>query len=120
MPIRSGRITRTKEKEPAERKAQWDYFKAKRESWNLLHELAGSPFDRKPVDAGDVADGPDEYAVLSDWEQGYRRGEDFVTLKDKTILRVPGLSIDFKVTLADADANLAQRNSRSIGSRSLM
>src|SRR5687768_483337 len=24
--------------DPAERKAQWDYFKSKRDSWNLLHE----------------------------------------------------------------------------------
>src|SRR5947209_8335836 len=37
----------------------WTKFKSKRESWNLIHELAGSPSDHKPEDAADVATNED-------------------------------------------------------------
>src|SRR3989442_286687 len=40
------------EAEPKE--SAWKYFKAKRASWNLLHELAGSPSEHKAIDAADV------------------------------------------------------------------
>jgi hypothetical protein len=88
-------------KGPEQIKAEWDYFKAKRASWNLLHELAGNPDDRKMMDAGDVADNPDEYEHLHKWEQGYRRGLEPVSLKDK-VLKVGNL--EFNLTPAAEDA----------------
>src|SRR5262249_42925019 len=73
-------------------KAEWDYFKAKRASWNLMYEMAASPRpeDRKKIDAGDIADSPEDYKDLSEWEQKFRRWtDDTVTLKDK-ILKADG------------------------------
>jgi len=50
----------------------WVHFKAKRNSWNLLHELAGSPTERKRIDAADVAKSYEEFEVLNTWESGLR------------------------------------------------
>jgi hypothetical protein len=86
---------------PDEKQAQWDHFKAKRASWNLLHELAGSPSDRKPKDAGDVAESPEEYEYLNKWEQGYRRGLELVSLQDK-VLKVGSLEFNLTPTADDA------------------
>ena len=56
---------------PEQRKEQWAHFKAKRNSWNLLHELAGSSSatDQKREDAGDLAADPDEYDLLKKWQE---------------------------------------------------
>ena len=62
------------------------------------------------VDAGDVAESPEEFKELNDWVQGYRRGDEMVTLKDRSILRIPGLNnADFKITFADADAKVPDK-----------
>ncbi|HZZ82296.1 MAG TPA: hypothetical protein VFE62_27610 [Gemmataceae bacterium] len=98
-------------KKPEERKAQWDYFKAKRASWNLIHELAGPGDDRKPMDAGDVATSPEEYEELHKWVTGWWRYNELVVYKDKTIKLQPEsrAPIEVKITLADADAKLPER-----------
>ena len=57
---------------PDQRKENWAHFKAKRSSWNLLHELAGSPTDHRPEDPGDLASDPDEYDLLQKWNVAYR------------------------------------------------
>ena len=83
-------------KEPDERKAQWTRFKAKRASWNLLHELAGPPGDQKFVDAADVAKNLDEYLLLNEWEVAYRRLSDPIEVEGNT-LKVPRLESNPKV-----------------------
>jgi hypothetical protein len=77
-------------KEPEQRKAQWVQFKAKRASWNLLHELAGSPSDHRKQDAADVTNDLDEYLLLKDWEEAYLRMSDPIVIKGNT-LEVPRL-----------------------------
>jgi hypothetical protein len=90
---------------PDEKTAQWDYFKAKRASWNLMYELAAMPRleDRKKFDAGDVADSPEEYKELADWEQRFRRWHETVTVKDK-VLRMGGKEYGLTPIPGDADA----------------
>ena len=66
------------QKEPEQVRAQWNHFKAKRASWDLMHELAGptsptSPSERKKIDAGDVASNPEEFLLLQGWEEGGSR-----------------------------------------------
>jgi hypothetical protein len=51
------------------KKESWTYFKAKRNSWNLLHELAGSPTDHTRIDAADIANSHEEYEILHGWEE---------------------------------------------------
>ncbi len=90
-----------------EKQAQWDYFKAKRASWNLLYELAGSPMpeERKnKIDVADVAQSPEEYEILADWEQKYRRwADESVTLSaDKKALKIGGS--ECSITPAPEDA----------------
>ena len=88
----------------AEVRADWNTFKSKRASWNLLHELAGSPDDRKMVDAFDVTDDPEEYKLLYAWEQKVRRSTETVNLS-KNVLEIPGQNLTLKVAAAaGADA----------------
>jgi hypothetical protein len=58
-----------------ERKAIWGRFHARRASWNLIHELAGSPddHDKKKIDAADVTDSFEVFLLLTEWERAYRR-----------------------------------------------
>ncbi len=88
-------------KGPEAVKAEWDSFKAKRSSWNLMHELAGNPDDHKPKDAGDFAEDPDEYKHLKEWEDGYQHGLEMVSLKDK-VLKIG--TADFNLTPKEEDA----------------
>lgn len=69
-------------------KAEWDYKKAQRASWNLLHELAGPPDDTTPVDALDIANSRDEYIVLTKWVDEFKRSKEpiFVREKDKAFI----------------------------------
>jgi hypothetical protein len=95
-------------KGPEAVKAEWDYFKAKRASWNLMYELAGSPRpdERKKIDAGDVAESPEEYEHLASWEQKYRRwADESVTLSaDKKTLKMGGVEYSITPTPEDAAA----------------
>jgi hypothetical protein len=53
---------------------QWNQFRAKRASWNLIHELAGSPSEPpQKIEAADVAENFDEFLLLKEWERAYRR-----------------------------------------------
>lgn len=90
-------------KGPEQVKAEWDAFKARRESWNLLHELAGNPGDRIKLDAGDVAEDPEEYKYLSEWEKGYENGLKPVTLKVKEKLLKYG-DTEWTITPLPGDA----------------
>jgi hypothetical protein len=83
-------------KEPEQLKARWTLFKAKRASWNLLHELAGPPGAQKFVDAADVAKSYDEYLLLNEWEGAYRRLSDPIEVESNT-LKVPRLESNQKV-----------------------
>ncbi len=76
-------------------KAQWDNFKLNRKSWNLLHELAGSPSAAKTEDAADVTDNLDEYLILREWEEAYHLP---ITVRDKVL----EVSIH-KYTIAELD-----------------
>ena len=69
MPDWSKRYAEKEKLEEPERRQAWDTFKAERASWNLIHELAGSYDEKKPVvvDAGDVAGSIEEYILLKDW-----------------------------------------------------
>ena len=89
-----------------DRISRWNYFKAKRASWNLIHELAGRPGDEKPVDAGDIAGSPEEFAVLHEWEQKYRRGNEEILLSKENVLKVRNIG-EFKLS-PKVDANLAK------------
>jgi hypothetical protein len=54
-------------------KAEWNRFKARRLSWNLLYKLAGYRSEQwEMVDAGDIATSHEEYIVLDPWVKGYR------------------------------------------------
>src|SRR5262249_47047858 len=77
----------------AEKSTSWTAFKARRASWNLLHELAGS--GPLPVEAADVAVTFQEYKALHELKQAYDRYQDervtVVTTKEgKLALSVPG------------------------------
>ncbi len=74
-----------KEKSEDVQKTEWAHFKAKRASWNLLHELAGSPSDHQKEDAGDVAGSLEEYVFLYEWELAYKRSQEPVQVKDQTL-----------------------------------
>ena len=95
-------------KDPEELKADWNRFKADRASFDLIHELAGPPSERRKIDAGDVASNRDEYVLLQEWEEGYRKFTQPITVnvKDSTF-EVPALgnSKTFKWSLADDKQN---------------
>jgi hypothetical protein len=94
-----------------QREAQWTQFKTKRASWNLIHELAGSPSERKPVDAADVTNKLEEYLLLSAWEEAFRHLSDPIIVKGNT-LEVPRLESSqktFKLTPI-GDATLSDRS----------
>src|SRR6516165_8823680 len=55
--------------DPDKVKAAWTTFKAKRASWNLLHELAGPQGERKTVDAADVTKNEAEFKLMNEWEK---------------------------------------------------
>lgn len=100
-------------KDAADLKAEWDRFKASRESWNLLHELAGSYSEKNPVseDAADVTNDRDEYLLLHDWEQAYQRITEPIVVKDNT-LEVPRLESaqkTFKLRPVGADENALKK-----------
>ncbi len=83
-------------------KAKWDQFKARRASWNLLHELAGTYDPDKPVkvDAGDIAADAEEYKIFKSWQEGYQRLSDLIEIKDDK-LKFPGLNkTEFTFTTA--------------------
>ena len=87
--------------DPENKLGRWNYFKAKRASWNLIHELAGRPGDEKPVDAGDIAGSPEEFEELHKWEKGYRRANEEIVLSKETghyVLKVRNVG-DFKLSL---------------------
>lgn len=69
--------------EAAALKVKWDQFKARRASWNLLHELAGTYDPDKPVrvDAGDVAADVEEYKTFKEWAEGNQRLSDPIEIK---------------------------------------
>lgn len=80
-------------KDPAVLKAEWDRFKTNRNSWNLMHELAGPPGDLTPVDAGDVANTREEFILLSKWKVGISRANDPIVVREKEkayVLEVEG------------------------------
>ena len=92
-----------KKKEPAEVQAEWTRFKARRASWNLLHELAGSLSDpRLVVDAGDVATDVDEYILLERWAKGYQTHAEPVVVSgikdDEATLELPKNGPKVKIT----------------------
>jgi hypothetical protein len=102
---------------PAEKKEEltpsaWRYFKAKRNSWNLLHELAGSSAVK--VDAADVADDFAEYKQLNEWLGAVQPTEylgDPVTITlgkgDEIQLEIPTAKIVLTLKPADAAAKNA-------------
>lgn len=99
-----------KKKDEKDVKAEWNRFKSNRASWNLIHELAGSPSDHKPVDAGDVASDVHEYVLLDQWSRGYLTRERLADpivisgVKDsEAALEVPKLA-PIKLTAVDAQA----------------
>jgi hypothetical protein len=98
-------------KETSDRKAQWDSFKASRESWNLFHELAGSYDELRPikVDAGDVARNPDEYAVLHGWYESLHRLSVSVTVEE-TNLKVQAAGYNSPILALDDAAKPALKN----------
>ena len=54
----------------------WHTFKSSRDSWNLMHELAGDPPTLKHhyyIGAADIAESEKEYELLDAWEKAYRR-----------------------------------------------
>lgn len=72
---------------PAVLKAEWDHFQARRASWNLMHELAGAFDEKEPVlvDAADVATNAEEYKILFDWHDGYKRLNDPVVVTENQV-----------------------------------
>jgi hypothetical protein len=102
--------------EPKDRQAQWAYFKSKRASWNLLHELAGYPWDHKKQDAADVTNDLEEYLLLRKWEEAYLRMSEPITLsvKDRTLTIDKADNLKLTVTPIGEDsevkfANLASK-----------
>jgi hypothetical protein len=63
------------------KKDAWTYFKAKRNSWNLLHELAGSPNDRRKIDAADLATNVEDFELLNRWEDGFRKNSESIEVR---------------------------------------
>jgi hypothetical protein len=108
--------------EPEQRKAQWNHFKAKRLSWNLLHELAGDPSDHQKENAADVAKDLDEYLLLQKWDDAHQRLYKPIVVKEKTLV-VPDINKDAKFTLSpgdkDAETELPKLNERQLTVRSL-
>jgi len=104
------------EKTSAEdRRAQWAHFKFCRASWNLLHELAGAPADRRATDAGDIANDHEEFLLLDKWERGHRDFNEPVLINTKeSTLEVPALGANktFKWSFAneaDKDRKLPEK-----------
>jgi hypothetical protein len=76
----------------------WNTFKSYRDSWNLMHELAGdAPTLEKhyKVDAGDVAESKEEYLLLDKWEKAYKRSSESFTVTGAK-LEVPNLVVNQK------------------------
>ena len=100
-----------KKKTQAEVQAEWSQFKASRASWNFIHELAGSPSDSRPVDAGDVATDVDEYVLLDRWSKGYQAHGESVKLSvgkdDEAILELLKSGAKFKITPVGNEAKAA-------------
>src|SRR5205807_540718 len=85
--------------------AEWNQFTARRQSWNLLYELAGyssEKWDKK--DVGDIAGSHDEYILLRKWDEGNKKLSHpiVINVKDKT-LEAPELGKDktFKWSFAN-------------------
>ncbi|MBM3997901.1 MAG: TIGR03067 domain-containing protein, partial [Planctomycetes bacterium] len=98
-----------------DRRAQWAHFKFCRASWNLLHELAGAPADRRATDAGDIANDHEEFLLLDKWERGHRDFNEPVLINTKeSTLEVPALGANktFKWSFAneaDKDRKLPEK-----------
>ena len=98
----------------------WRTFKSYRDSWNLMHELAGdtpTPKEHYKIDAADVAESKDEYDLLDAWEKAYQRSSETFSVKGKT-LEVPGVVINQKILtltlepLGDDKDGLAKLNDK--------
>lgn len=91
------------------REANWRRFKARRESFNLLHELAGAPGDYRAIDAADVSANHDEFKILDEWEKGYRRNSERVRVtnargKEATLELPQAPKLSATIVAVDPDA----------------
>jgi len=109
----------------AERAALWSHFRAKRASWNLIHELAGSPANHDQkffFDAGDVAENFDQFLLLNEWEKAYRRLGEPIQLKDKSlevVCDVDKVTLTFAGDEKDAETELKKLKDKRLTLRSL-
>jgi hypothetical protein len=100
----------------------WNTFKSYRDSWNLLHELAGdipTPEKHYKLDAADVAESAEEYKLLDEWEKAYKRLAEPISVKG-TKLETPNLVANQKTfTLAASGDDLAKLNDKTFPLRAL-
>ena len=83
---------KTAEKGPEVVDEEFKAAKKARASWNLMHELAGSPGDSRPVDSLDLAETREEYIGLHELEESFRKSAEPITFNtEKSTFEVPAL-----------------------------